>query len=248
MGPGPRGAPRRCGSGNIDAGPRPARHHPVPPHLSVRAGALAEPLAADGVDFVHEDDAWLVLPCIAAAGAGAGAGAAGQGRVSAGAWCLLAHLHATAGRFGPLAPAPRPPPPEHLPNDSCRLPNVLVHHTRRHHLRQRGGAAGGNVKGGGRGPPSPSAAQPRCPAVLPQRAQRALRKLASMLEAMALASSVLPAGCRGLCEVGVAVRGSMRRATARPAAGHRSRSQVPIPAPATHPCRAGRRAARRWVA
>lgn len=41
---------------------------PRTPHLAVRAGALAEPLAADGINLVHEDDAGLVLARIAAAG------------------------------------------------------------------------------------------------------------------------------------------------------------------------------------
>lgn len=37
-------------------------------HLSVRAGSLAEALAADGINLIHEDDAGLVLPRVADAG------------------------------------------------------------------------------------------------------------------------------------------------------------------------------------
>ena len=52
----------------------------APPHLSIRAGALAEALAANGIDLIHEDDAGLVLPCIPAARTGTPGSARGVQR------------------------------------------------------------------------------------------------------------------------------------------------------------------------
>lgn len=213
-------------------------HHDTPlvrAHLTIRAGALAKALSADGIDLIHEDDAGLVLPCVAAQkqwvvrvntvgeamqrrmGLGAAGVLPGSLQVCETRAPLLAEHAQGASKWpspGCLPPACavklpagcgplHPPsggisstPPEHLADDAGRLANVLVHHTRGHYLRTSQAVCRQTkeAQGGGRQRalwnrmPAPRLLRP----CIAQPGWLALRKLASMLEAMALASSVLP--------------------------------------------------------